>query len=152
MTTLADPSARQRLRHRIEGLTADAPRQWGSMTAPQMICHLTDSFRLTTGEKGASAVHNWFMRSVVKFVALNVPMTWPKGVRTRPEMDQKVGGTPPTQFEEDKTLLLSYFDRFCCEPRQFPTLAHPLFGKMKDKEWDRWAYLHVDHHLRQFCK
>lgn len=107
MSTLADPSARQQLRHLIKGVTPDSPRQWGSMTAPQMICHLTDSFRLTTGEKGVGDVQNRFTRNVFKFVALHVPMTWPKGVHTRPEMDQKAGGTPPTQFEEDKTLLLS---------------------------------------------
>ena len=56
-------------------------------------------------------------------------MTWPKGVHTRPEMDQKVGGIPPTQFEEDKTLLLSYFDRFCRQPRGFTPGAHPMFDE-----------------------
>lgn len=150
MSPLADASARQQLRHRIEALKPDSPRQWGSMTAHQMICHLTDSFRLTTGEKGAGEVQTWFTRNVLKFVALNVPIPWPKGVDTPPEMDQKVGGTPPVQFEEDRSLLLSYFDRFCRQPREFTPGSHPIFGEMKDQEWDRWAYLHIDHHLRQF--
>jgi hypothetical protein len=28
--------------------------------------------------------------------------------------------------------------------------VHPLFGGMSDGAWLRWAYLHIDHHLRQF--
>ena len=27
---------------------------------------------------------------------------------------------------------------------------HPLFGPLTDAAWLRWAYLHMDHHLRQF--
>ena len=150
MYTIADPSARQQLRARIEGINPGAPRLWGEMTVHQMICHLTDSLRLTTGEKGASQVQTWFTRNVLKFLALHAPMPWPKGVATRPEMDQKLGGTSPTQFDEDKRLLLSYFDRFCRQPRDYTPGQHPFFGAMKAKEWDRWAYLHIDHHLRQF--
>jgi hypothetical protein len=28
--------------------------------------------------------------------------------------------------------------------------SHPLFGAMSAAAWLRWAYLHLDHHLRQF--
>jgi hypothetical protein len=28
--------------------------------------------------------------------------------------------------------------------------VHPIFGRMSHREWLRWAYLHADHHLRQF--
>jgi hypothetical protein len=27
---------------------------------------------------------------------------------------------------------------------------HPFLGKLSRAEWLRWAYLHMDHHLRQF--
>ncbi len=150
MITIADASIRQQLRDRLEGLTPDAPRQWGSMTPNQMLCHLTDAFRLAIGERGGSAVDTWFTRNIIRGFALYAPLQWPKGVPTRPEADQKIGGTPPTQFAADKNLLLNYFDRFCRQPRDFTPGAHPIFGKMSAKEWDRWAYLHMDHHLRQF--
>jgi Protein of unknown function (DUF1569) len=29
-------------------------------------------------------------------------------------------------------------------------MLHPLFGRMSASSWMRWAYLHADHHLRQF--
>jgi uncharacterized protein DUF1569 len=28
--------------------------------------------------------------------------------------------------------------------------VHPIFGPMSESAWLRWAYLHADHHLRQF--
>jgi hypothetical protein len=34
--------------------------------------------------------------------------------------------------------------------RRIEGKAHPLFGRMSDADWLRWAYLHADHHLRQF--
>ena len=150
MLTLADPAVHQQLRSRIERLTADAPRQWGSMNPHQMMCHLTDSFRLTMSEKDAGQIQNWFSRNIIKVVALYAPMAWPKGVDTRPEMDQKFGGTPPVQFEADKQLLLQYYDRFSRNPKDFIPPPHPIFGSMTANQWDRWAYLHMDHHLRQF--
>ena len=35
----------------------------------------------------------------MKWVALYAPIPWPKGVPTRPEMDQYVGGTAPFEFD-----------------------------------------------------
>ena len=31
-----------------------------------------------------------------------------------------------------------------------PWPRHPIFGRMSQRAWLRWAYLHMDHHLRQF--
>lgn len=28
--------------------------------------------------------------------------------------------------------------------------VHPIFGRLSRAAWLRWAYLHMDHHLRQF--
>jgi hypothetical protein len=65
-------------------------------------------------------------------------------------MDQEIGGTPPVEFEQDRRELLKLMDRFTCES-PIPTFsAHPIFGQMSRKELMRWAYLHINHHLRQF--
>ncbi len=84
----------------------------------------------------------------MKWVALRLPLKWPKGVATRPEMDQGVGGTPLAEFEKDRADLLSIVRRFC-GTANLP-VPHPFFGTMSRQEWLRWGYLHADHHLRQF--
>jgi hypothetical protein len=86
MATLADPGARSALCERIAKLQANATRQWGQMTAHQMVCHLDDSFRVATGEKYASPDTNLFKRIVFKWVALHTSLPWPHGVATGPEL------------------------------------------------------------------
>src|SRR3954469_12704242 len=86
----------------------------------------------------------------LKWGALWLPIPWPHGFETRPEMDQEIGGTPPVEFERDREELLSLMDRFTCEAPQPKFYPHPFFGQMTRKELMRWAYLHMDHHLRQF--
>lgn len=150
MKSLSNQQDRDYLRNRLERLAPDSPRRWGKMSAHQMICHLTDSFKAGTGDKAVSATGNLFHRSVLKWLALYVPVAWPHGVPTRPEMSQELGGTKPVEFEKDRRELIEIIERFSRPQRDFDWHPHPLFGLMADRDWFRWGYLHVDHHLRQF--
>lgn len=147
MKTLMVPGDRQEILERLRTLKPDSARRWGRMSAHQAICHLNDSFLGVLGEKAVSPATSWFHRSVMKWVALNTPMPWPKDLKTRPEMDQAVGGTAPIDFELDRQKLCALTERFAQAAQWSP---HPIFGSMLPKEWMRWGYLHMDHHLRQF--
>jgi Protein of unknown function (DUF1569) len=149
MKTLLHPQDKAGIIERLGKIQPGSQRRWGRMSAQQMVCHLSDSFRGPMGEKALSPAF-WFARGFVKWFALYVPLPWPKGVKTRPEMDQEIGGTPPSQFETDMLELRRLLDRFTRQPRDFQWHPHPIFGPMSDRQWMRWAYLHMDHHLRQF--
>jgi hypothetical protein len=147
MRNLGEASVQQQVKQRLQSLRIDSERRWGRMSVGQMICHLTDSFRRTLGEKQAGNLPpNKFM----KLAALWLPIPWPHGFKTRPEIDQEIGGTRPVQFETDRLQLLQYMDRFTSESPVPVFSPHPVFGQMTRKEMMRWAYLHMDHHLRQF--
>ena len=148
MKTLLNAGDRNKVLERLDKLTPSSQRQWGSMSARQMVCHLTDSFRASLGEKQLSPSTNAFKRTIYKWVALWGPFHWPHGVRTRPEMDQQQGGTPPQDFASDVMKLRVFFGRFCSFEGEFA--AHPTLGPLSRKERMRHAYLHMDHHLRQF--
>jgi hypothetical protein len=120
------------------------------MTAGGMLCHLTDSFSIALGTRHASSVETLFNRTVMKWGALYLPVEWPHGVPTRPEVEQGAGGTPPRDFTADRVLLVAAIDRFCDPGCSFTGKRHPFFGAMSDRQWMRWGYLHTDHHLRQF--
>ncbi len=150
MKTLGNPQDKQLLLERVAKVRSDSTRAWGKMSPPQMISHLNDSFRLVSGEKQAGSVENIFSRTVMKWAALSLPIAWPHGIRTMPELDQQVGGTQPAEFEDDKRKLISLTEQFASKPGFLATVRHPFFGKMSVEEWKRWAYLHMDHHLRQF--
>jgi hypothetical protein len=148
--TLADPQDKQYVLARAAKVQPDSRALWGRMSAHQMLCHLSDSFLAVMGQKYVSPATGLLQRSVVKWVALYAPMPWPKGLPTRPEMDQLVAGTAPSDFENDRERLLALIERFTKSSRDFEWSPHPIFGKMPDSEWLRWGYLHMDHHLRQF--
>ena len=120
------------------------------MNAHQMVCHLGDSFRLGLGQRDVSLASGILQRTVIKTIALHVPLPWPKGVPTRPEADQEISGTPPGDFDRDRRDLIAMINRFAASNRDFQFGAHPIFGAMSEWEWMRWGYLHADHHLRQF--
>lgn len=69
---------------------------------------------------------------------------------TLPEMDQRQGGTPPTDFAADVANLNAALERFSTRGTDFVWPPHPIFIAMSHDEWMRWGYLHMDHHLRQF--
>ena len=83
----------------------------------------------------------------MKWGALRLPIQWPKGVPTRPEIEQGRGGTRPSDWAADCSALRGWIDRF---PGQKKFGPHPIFGTMTYDEWMIWGFRHVDHHLRQF--
>ena len=146
MSTLALSAARIAIRQRIERLTPDTPRKWGRMTSHQMVCHLTDGYRMSSGERKPNAVDNLFSRSIVRLVALHTPLAWPKGIKTVAEADQEQGGTKPAEWDRDLAELLRRIDAF----KAVEGYPHPIFGRLTTNEWDVWGFRHADHHLHQF--
>ena len=150
MKSLSDADVKSEILQRIAKLQHGAPARWGRMSASQMICHVSDAFRLSMGEKSATPATSVFHRTVLKWGALYFPLQWPKGFRTRPEMEQGAGGTPPSEFNCDRDTLIALIERFSSSSRDFQWEVHPIFGGLSYGEWMRWGYLHSDHHLRQF--
>lgn len=150
MRSLADSATLRSILDRLATVQSGQPARWGRMSAHGMICHLADSFRGTMGEKPISHATGWPQRTVMKWFALYVPVRWPKGIPTRPEVEQGVGGTPPGNLERDRDELIRITYRFCDPARNLDDPVHPIFGKMSRNQWMRWGYLHMDHHLRQF--
>lgn len=148
MKTLLSVRDQHEILDRLTKIRPDAVPRWGSMSTAQMVCHLSDSFRASLGEKFVSPAEGGPKSRFFKWAALWVPLPWPHGIKTRPEMDQRGGGTPPTELVSDLEAFRVLFDRFCAFDCEFA--PHATFGQMSRAERMRHAYLHVDHHLRQF--
>jgi hypothetical protein len=150
MKTLANNTDRAAITQRMASLRPDSARRWGKMSAHQMVCHLADSFRGVMGERSIAVLPGIFGRGLVKWIALYSRLPWPHGLKTMPEVDQFVGGTPPGDFAADRAGLGVLLETFTHEPRDFVWAPHPMFLEMSDADWMRWGYLHMDHHFRQF--
>ena len=149
MKTLANPEAQREITTRIAAVTPADQRRWGSMSVHQMICHLNEAYRCALGEIVTAMARSPMPRAILKFAALRVPTKWPHGFPSPPEIAQDRGGTPPVEFVQDRDALLAALRSFC-RGLPDPLPRHPYFGAMSERDWQRWGYLHADHHLRQF--
>jgi hypothetical protein len=150
MKTLARAADKSEIVRRLRTLQPDSQRLWGRMTAHQMVCHLSDSYRMVTGQKPVSDATGTLQRTVIKWIALYSGLRWRPGISTRPEIDQTISGTPPGDFCDDVEELEALVDAFTARTPGFEWPPHPIFGPMSESAWLRWGYLHMDHHLRQF--
>ena len=119
MRTLQNTRDRNELLERMLRVGPNSEPRWGKMSAHQMICHLNDSLRAPLGEKYISPSTSLFKRAILKHLALWAPIRWPHGFKTRPEMDQDQGGTPPVQFASDLAQFRNLFERFCIHDGEF---------------------------------
>jgi Protein of unknown function (DUF1569) len=150
MKTLANQRDTADILRRLSDIRPESTRQWGKMSAHQMICHLSDSFLAVIGRRHVSPATGLLQRTVFKWMALYLPLPWPKDIQTRPEVDQTIGGTTPADFAADVAQVRTLIELITTQRETFEWDSHPIFGRMSESEWMRWAYLHVDHHLRQF--
>jgi hypothetical protein len=135
---------------RLGKLTPQSERLWGRMNVHQMVCHLADNCRMALGQKAVSPDTNIVKRTFIKWVALYAPLQWRPGIVTRPEIDQQIAGTCPTDFRSDVAEVRTLLDAIANNDLRGTWPEHPIFGRMSSAQWLRWAYLHTDHHLRQF--
>ncbi|HEY4379707.1 MAG TPA: DUF1569 domain-containing protein [Acidobacteriaceae bacterium] len=149
MKTLSSADDLAAIRSRIPLIRPTDQPLWGSMSPHQMLCHLTDAFACPLGERDVAPFRSLPVPVFLfKWIALSLPLKWPAGIKTPPEIDQRLGGTPPTVFEDNRSALLKRLDQFTRKSEPWP--PHPIFGVMTASDWMRWGYLHTDHHLRQF--
>jgi hypothetical protein len=149
MKTLARETDTAEILQRLRCLDSHCERRWGRMTVHQAVCHLSDACRMALGETAVSPSSGLVQRTVIKWIALYTPMTWPQGILTRPEIDQEASGTKPSTFAADVADLETLVRRLSAHRTR---ISHPIFGAMSESDWLRWGYLHLDHHLRQFGK
>lgn len=149
MSTLFDENIRNQVRSRINSLTPGSQAKWGKMNVGQMLCHVNDGFLMASGELPVVDKSNIFLRTVVKFMILNVvPM--PKSAPAAPEIDQFRNGTPPADFERDRETMLANLEKMAAMPADHNWAKHPAFGQLNREQWGKLGYKHLDHHLKQF--
>jgi len=147
MKSLEDSEILTQLVTRLSAVRPDTPRQWGTMTAGEMLCHLGDA---TASVIDAPPAPDTKGSRLLKWFALNVPLAWPRGLKTPASVDPKAGGTKPSDFESDRRRAIEGLRQFAAASAHSLSATHGAFGPMTPKDWYRWAYRHTDHHLRQF--
>lgn len=147
MKTITDAAPRRALQERLARLTPTTARVWGQMNAHQMLVHVADGMEAAMNLRPFS-IPNRTPKPIMKWLALKAPIPWPRGVKAGADPAGAV--LAPEQFEADRDRCAANLDAMVAAPAGTLNPVHPLFGGMSASDWHRWAYLHADHHLRQF--
>jgi hypothetical protein len=135
---------------RLGALRPDSRRRWGTLTPHEMLCHLGDAAEMVLCIRPRTEPVAARPRPVVKRLGLWTPIRWPHGWQTNPAHDPRIAGTRPTEFAADLQRALAGLHGLATARREDIEPAHGFFGTMSVRDWQRWAYKHTDHHLRQF--
>lgn len=142
--TLYDARHRAELLARLDALEPTRTPAWGRMTAPQMVAHLTEAYRMPHGDLRIRR-RRVPGRALVRWLLLYV-LPFPKGAPTARELLARV----PTTWPDDLARLRSLIAESAPPDPAVAIGDHPLFGELSPKDWGVLLYKHTDHHLRQF--
>lgn len=131
---------------RVNNLKTTTKCIWGSMSSTTMLyhCNVTNNSILNGKLSGKKST---LKQILLKHFILNIKREIPKGIKGNP----KYFPTETTNllFEEQQNKWIHIIT-------QFPSIKksldcdHPVFGRLNTKEWGRFIWLHMDHHLKQF--
>ncbi len=117
------------------------------MTPHQMLVHLAVTHDAVLG-RASFDVPVRTPNRVITAIVLHLPVRWMRNLNFG--ADPAGVALDPTAFAADRRRAAATLAELAgAEPRTFST-PHPVLGPMSQSEWRRWAYLHTDHHLRQF--
>ena len=144
MRNLFDEKDLEEMIGRLKKLQADAKPRWGKLNVSGMLfhCHTVNRAILSGKTVGPPTLKQKLMRIYV----LNILRKMPMGRQSNPRFFSSVESL---QFENEKDQLMESILAFT-KHREPIKGGHPVFGRMKKRDWGRFAWIHLDHHLRQF--
>ncbi|MFH0733874.1 MAG: DUF1569 domain-containing protein [bacterium] len=150
MKSILDEKGKNEILKRIESVRPSGKGLWGKMNSNEMLCHCNDQIKLGLGEINCNTTQKFPLGKLFKYLIF-MGMPTPKGkIETFKSLKQGDGGTPPTNFANDKNVLIKSIQQFNAKYPDATTINHPAFGDLTKKEWGKLIYMHLDHHLRQF--
>ena len=144
MPLLHDPAVRSRIESRLKSLKPDSPRQWGSMSAPQMLWHVNQFLSFNLGDEVPEKQKIPMPMAIMRFFLLYLP--WPKGAPTHKQAVARA----EHDFEAERAKCLTLIERFASRPVEGQWPDDPIFGFTKGKQFSMLQAKHLDHHFRQF--
>ncbi len=145
MPRLHDPTFRTALRSRLQSLTPNAQRQWGKMTAEQMVWHINRGMEIALGRVKCGPQNPPLPKAVMRFLVLNLP--WPK--EKGPALPEMLA-TGKYDFGAERAKSLKLIDEVAGRDLNASWPYHPVLGGLSGPQWSWLQAKHVDYHLRQF--
>ena len=147
LPSIFDAASRKRLCERIEAITHQSQRAWGTMTPAQTLAHCQVPLKVALGEQHlprtwVGRLFGWMAKKMI-----TTPAPFKRDMPTDPRF--VVDGN--RDLEQERGELVRLVNRLGeGGPQALIDGPHPFFGKMTAQQWDTLMVKHLDHHLRQF--
>ncbi len=130
---------RQEYRRRVESVTLNSRRKWGTMEVDQMLHHLN----LACG--GSQGFYDLPDES---YLISRTYAEQPVGLRLPTGF--KIPHAQRFEFAYEKGQLLKILEADWNARTADQWKPHPMFGTMSPTQWGKLLQIHLDYHLRQF--
>lgn len=149
MENIFDAKTAQHYISRLNGLTVNAERKWGRMSASQMLAHLNVAYETiyeSQKHPKPSGIAKWILKTFVKKKVVN-DQPYKQNLPTSPMFVIK----EEPNFEEQKKRLIGFIQKTQqLGADSFEGKENTSFGKLTATEWNNMLAKHLNHHFAQF--
>lgn len=148
MKNLFDATDVHTVKSRLDRVGPESERQWGTMSAAQMLAHCALGFEMAAGElRPPRAFAGRILGPIIRPLVFRDDAPIKRNSPTIESM--KMRGEYDLEVERQR--LRGLIDRFAAAgAARCTSHPHPFFGRLTGEQWGIMMYKHVDHHLRQF--
>jgi hypothetical protein len=148
MRNISDVAVLEDLVSRLCRLTPEQPGVWGTMNAQQMALHLGDASAAVLKQRAFSSQPRDGPTRLRRLVVLHLLPRMPRGIKSGANPAAAV--VERAAFAKDVERAVTLLQQLASAAPDALVERHPILGSLTRADWMRWAYLHTDHHLRQF--
>ena len=134
----------------LENLKTDSKAEWGTMTAKQMLIHLTQSSKMMHLENTKLLIKEKYIEKASAF--LYTDKTISRGIEIPKDIGYNFDDGITEEIEQLKTELIDSTNNmlnFLTKNTDFRAV-HPFFGELTAEQWLLFQKKHFTHHLSQF--
>jgi len=134
----------------LENLKTDSKSEWGTMTAKQMLIHLTQSSKMMHLENTKLLIKEKYIEKAIAFLYTDKAIS--KGIDIPKDIGYNFEDGITEDVEQLKEVLLESSNAmliFLSENTDFKSID-PFFGELTAEQWLLFQKKHFTHHLSQF--
>ncbi|MEO8769618.1 MAG: DUF1569 domain-containing protein [Ferruginibacter sp.] len=145
--TLLDKQIAGEIIERAQQLQINSACVWGTMNVTEMLFHCNVCNRNIL--EGTSKYKKpGIKQQLLKFITFEFLSSFPKNLNG-PVLNNTKGLIDKNEFEKQKQRFIETIKKFPLHEKPFMAIQ-PSLGSLNNKEWGMFAWMHMDHHLRQF--
>lgn len=137
---------------RFERIESDAQRQWGELSATEMMVHIATFAEVSLEKRAVEDISTPVVSTIFYWLFMRWFTKWPPGKIKAPAKVDYLFPKPEEDLDSVRAQLIGtmreFVDALDADPER--KVLSPLLGRISLRKWSYVHGAHNDHHLRQF--